>query len=543
ASQYVGIISDSMNAIRISVNGAAEQTIPTTGFISKLSFSNLSKMFNSKGTQFDVASNTYYLHSDIPFICYTYGMSTTSLNLGFGGTYTFAFEYAAPAGMQLNTGVPPDFQVTVTTLPSCGGWHVCVKDNSPTNAGIKAVSLVDDPDGVYYKRPGTKFKNVSFDASSPDLYAGELHPDPEINPGAQYCFDVKIDNRLAEAVAPLGIVDRNGNGLLYRLFRSAPTVNLATSPVASTKPDSIFFPQQKVGVEICTTFVVKNTAPSGGSPLAFLGVKLAHADASFTIKSITPSLPAQINAQQDLTIELCYTAKDSLRHFDSLIISNDCFDIPISLDAHSSTGLITADDIAFGDLDTGKTVCKNVTIKNIGSAPYTLLASPTLSDNVNFNIDPTFLASLPIVLKAGEKRTVSVCFHPKAVGSDSAGIVWLTDIDASFANAGKKYSSLTGTGLEVITGGVRSSDDAGNTLTVRPNPASGSSVSISFNLPTKGKATLAVFDVLGREITHFNFNRGTDVFELPIGPFKQGMYYVRLTSDNVILTQKLEVSH
>ncbi|MEP7235616.1 MAG: hypothetical protein ABI778_09995, partial [Ignavibacteriota bacterium] len=43
ASQYVGIISDSsLNGIKISINGAAEQTIPTTGFINKLSFANLS---------------------------------------------------------------------------------------------------------------------------------------------------------------------------------------------------------------------------------------------------------------------------------------------------------------------------------------------------------------------------------------------------------------------------------------------------------------------------------------------------------------------
>jgi hypothetical protein len=401
--------------------------------------------------------------------------------------------------------------------------------------------LVDDPAGVYFQRPGTKFSNVSFDSSSSDFFAGELHPDPLLKPGPQYCFHVNIDNRLAEATAPIGIIDRNGNGLLIRLFRSAPTVKLSTSPNPSAKPDSIFFPQQKVGVQICTTFVVKNTAPAGGSPLAFSGANLAHVSQVFSIQSTTPTLPAQINAQDSLVIQLCYTSKDSLNHQDTLFIHNDCFDIPISLQAHSSTGLITAEDIAFPDIDTGTKNCKTLLIRNIGSAAYTLLPTLKLTNSTDFTIDPAFLATLPKVMPVQGKVSVLVCFNPKLPGSHSDTIYWATDIDAAFANSGKNYSVLTGTGLKVDVGAVRSGDAGANSLSVRPNPATGSSAFVSFALPSKTKATLAIFDVLGRELSHMNFSSGASQFELPIGSLKPGLYYVRLTSDDIVLTQKLEV--
>jgi len=544
-NQFIGIISDSLTQIRVSANGSAESNLPGNGITSAgTTYSSISKIFTSaKGSRYNIASSSYYLHSDYPFMVYTYGMSTLNLNLGFGGNYDFDYEYAAPAGTQLNTGVPPSFKVDVTTLPNCEGWNVCVTDTSNTNPGLKAVMLVDDTAGVYFQRPGTKFSNVSFDSSSSDFISGELHLDPDLHPGTQqYCFHININNRLAEAVAPVGLIDRNNNGLLIRLFRSAPTVALSTSPNASPKPDSIFFPQQKVGDQICTTFVVKNTAPVGGSPLLFTSAQLSHVSQVFSIQSVTPTLPAQIDPQNSLTVQLCYTSKDSLKHLDTLVISNDCFDIPISLEAHSATGLIAADDITnYPAIDTGTQNCKTLFIRNIGSAPYNLIASPRLTNTKDFSIDPAFLASLPKPIPPGGKLSVSVCFHPVLPGSYDDTIYWATDIDAAFANSGKNYSVLEGTGLKVDVGVVRTGDGSTNALSIHPNPASGNSAFVSFSLPTKAKATLAIFDVLGRELSHMNFSSGTSDFELPIGFLKQGLYYVRLTSDDVVLTRKLEI--
>jgi hypothetical protein len=266
---------------------------------------------------------------------------------------------------------------------------------------------------------------------------------------------------------------------------------------------------------------------------------LKKGDAVFALQK--PSLPATVNAQDSLVFQICYTSQDLKRHQDTVIISNGCFDIPITLDAHSATGLITADDINFGNVDTGKEVNKTLTVQNIGSAPFILMKSPKLSDDVNFAIDPNFLSTLPVNMPVGGKVTVKVFFHPKQPVIDSAGIVWTTDIDPAFLTTGKNYSILMGTGLEVITKSVRGNAGMGNSLSVRPNPAIGNSAIVSFALPDKDKASLMIYDLLGREVFKMNLKQGTGELEIPIGVLPRGVYQVRITSDDIVLTQKLEV--
>ena len=69
----------------------------------------------------------------------------------------------------------------------------------------------------------------------------------------------------------------------------------------------------------------------------------------------------------------------------------------------------------------------------------------------------------------------------------------------------------------------------------------GNSALVTFALPEKNRATVAVFDLLGRQIFSMNLAQGTAEFELPIGKLPNGIYQVRLISDDIVLTQKLEV--
>lgn len=537
-SQYINIISDSLTSIRVSADGSAEVPLGSTGFTSVGTIKSLPSSYGVKGGSYSVNSHAFYLHSDFPFIAYGYGMSE-SFDGAFPVYYPFESEYASPLGMQLNTGIPPSFKISIDTLSKCVGWTIHVTDTSTNNPGIKAVMLVDDTAGVYFQRPGIKFRNVAFDSSSADFKMGEIHANSEAN--NPYSFDIKIPNRLGEAFAPIGIIDNNGNGLLIQLHRNAPALQLSTTP-PTAKPDSIFFPSGVVGSQICTTFVVKNTAPTGGSPLTFISANLTHPDAAYSIQSVTPSLPATIPAQGTLTINLCYTSKDLLRHQDTLVINNDCFTLPISLDGHSSTGLITAEDIAFGSIDSGKEVCKTLLVHNIGSAAFTL-KSAAIADKTNFAIDAAFLATLPVSIPKGGQVSVKVCYHPQKAGDDTTAIIWTTDIDASFINTTKSYSGLSGTGLDTVThnGRVAGADRISNTFSVRPNPATGNSAKVSFSLPEKSKANLVVYDVLGREMFSMNLRKGAGDVELPLTYLKQGIYYVRLISDDIVLTQKLEV--
>ncbi len=536
--QYLDVLADSLSTIMVSANGAVEHPI-NTALVNVGSVNVVSKNYSVKAARFRIGSGPYYLHSDFPFAVYSYGMSEFWYFYDDKGNYEqFESEYAAPGGMQLNTGVTPSFIVTIDTVANCAGWNICVRDTSGGDPGIRAITLVDDSDAVYYGKIGAKYKNVTLDSTSLDFVSGELHP--HVHSSQPYCFNVKIENRLAYASAPIGIMDNFGNGIFLRLSRTSPAYSVATSPIASIHPDSIVFPQQKVGNEVCTTFVFKNTGTAGSSDINFLSAKLRKGNQAFTIKSIAPSLPLIAKSQDSFKIDICFSAEDSLRHRDSLVITTDCFDIPITLDARSATGLINADNLDFGQLKVGSELCKNLLIHNAGSASFTLTKSWLLSDTVNFAIDPQSASALPVQILPSKNVLIKICFHPQMASKDSARIEWNTDIDSVYSDVLKDFSLLSGEGTQVIVGSVHS-DPVTPSFEVRPNPAFGNSVLVTFSALQESKSTLNVFDVLGREVFKKDILSGTSQLEIPVRNLLPGVYYVRLTSESGVLTKKMEV--
>ncbi|MEI8134596.1 MAG: T9SS type A sorting domain-containing protein [bacterium] len=555
-SQYINVISDSLSQVFVSVAGAPDQ-----GFTNAL---NQSKTFNnispnnfpsSKGGTFVITGKAFYVHSDFPFICYTYGMNEIQYSTGGGmmfQSHNFETEYATPAGMQLNTGAVSSLKVTTTELPNCAGWHVTVTDPNPTNPGVRAVMLLNDPDGVYFDKPASVASNVRFDPEAVgyttliDSTVARLPAElqPYWKSSEAYSFNVYINQPLAAAVAPLGFIDNQGNGMYVRLSRNAPSLKLLTRPTNSPDPNNIVFPQQTVGSQMCTTFVVRNTAVVGGSPMMFISAKTAKGDPTFSVTSTVPALPASIGPQDSLVVTLCSTLGDAKHHVDSLIIMNDCFTVPIALDARGATGTIVAQDVSYGCVDLGKELKKTFVVQNTGQAPFTLKPSPVLTDNVNFSIDQQFLSMLPVTIGAGKTSApISVAFHPTTVTKlDSAAILWVTDIDGSFSNTGKNYTILRGCGNDTAhIGAVNGGSNSSNSLSVRPNPATGNSAFVKFEIPTQSNVSITIYDLLGREMLTQRYSTGSGEFELPIANLVKGVYYVRLTSNDIVLTQKLEV--
>jgi hypothetical protein len=78
-------------------------------------------------------------------------------------------------------------------------------------------------------------------------------------------------------------------------------------------------------------------------------------------------------------------------------------------------------------------------------------------------------------------------------------------------------------------------------FTIHPNPASGNSVIVSFSSPQERNATLALYDVLGRQVYRRNILQGTELAEIPLRNLENSLYYVRLSSDGGVITEKLQV--
>ena len=99
-----------------------------------------------------------------------------------------------------------------------------------------------------------------------------------------------------------------------------------------THPDSLVFPVTRIGEQICSTFVLKNSASKGNSPFILETAGFTNNDTTYKIISVSTALPASVAGQDSLTLEVCFSPLDSSHHLDSLILKTDCFSFGILLD-------------------------------------------------------------------------------------------------------------------------------------------------------------------------------------------------------------------
>src|SRR5205807_876271 len=76
----------------------------------------------------------------------------------------------------------------------CTHWHICVTDIVP----LASATLIDDPNGDVYGKPGKVYYNVRFDAILDTNNTGEIVFN---GTDLKVCFDVNIDNPFDSAYA------------------------------------------------------------------------------------------------------------------------------------------------------------------------------------------------------------------------------------------------------------------------------------------------------------------------------------------------------
>jgi len=393
-----------------------------------------------------VGADTSVLHG--AFMVYHYGMRALDPDRDLGDFCgdDFFFSYALPIGMTVSSG-RGNPQAHVDTL--CSSWHVCVHDS----VAIKSVSLIDDPSGNVY-RPGKKFVNAHFDPLLDPENKGEIDFEGQ---DTSVCFDVIVSNPLDTSYAPLVISDAKGTPLFIDLRYKAP--QFALREVGRTynsisdsliKVDTVLYPPTKVGDQVCSTLVYINTGAAGSKPFTITSADLKKKDGNFTLGTITPSLPAKLNSHDTLKVQVCFNAKDTLKHDDSLIVQTDCFTAPLPTVGKGGTPLIYATDIDFGSVVLGSQSCRPLTVTNVGSLPFNLTKG-ILHNTTQFFLDPGSASILPIILPPGRSINLTYCYKPTQVGppnADSTSIDWITDIAEPYTSQVKSWSFLKGNGIK-----------------------------------------------------------------------------------------------
>jgi len=440
-------------------------------------------------------------------------------------------------------------------------------------------------------------------------------------------------------------------------------IRVATESAPESAITSLIYPLSLIsGQEVCSTLVYINTAdPKIAKPITLTNLTLEK-NQQFKVKSITPSMPATLSGGDTLYVVLCFTPNDTIKFDDILTLKSGCSDLRLPISGSGGTPLIYASDIDFGDVVVGGKVCKDLIISNKGNLPFILTKNWLLHNSSVFDMSQLTAGFFPFTLLPGKSITLTLCYSPKTLGSDSTTIDWNTTIDQPFTDQIKSWSFLKGNGVKpgvkwntaeeifrmdstsgsgeviqrvwllnsrsstthvnkVFIDGPSSSEFSiiGNQLhpgggplsdfdmkvgdsiwfdigfkpditkfpqyadrigfltatydnpdthiddtarmiltgtwaksdvkqqlkqssfSIHPNPATGRSVIVSFASPQESKATLQVYNILGREVFKTDILHGISEIEVPVRNLPRGTYFARLVSGNSVSTQKFEI--
>ena len=514
--------TDFDNGIKASYNGGPLKSIKAVLSLEQ-QFKIIPGHPGYSGVRFKLYPGSYYATGPNPFIVYNFGFRALDADgdLGDFDGDDFFFSYANPAGASLSSGDPGNFKVTVDTF--CGKWHVCVHDGRKINAGIRSVSLLNDSLATQFT-PGKQSSNCHFDPSFDPANFGEVEL-----PGTDsvVCFNVEVNFPIDSAYAAIRITDNAGNLQLVEL-RYSP-IKFSITP--SSYP--ITFGNMKIGTDSCLFVRVKNTA---AVPQMILSANLASG-IRFNLTLVSSTLPIQLAAGDSVIMKLCFSASDTAFVKDTLNLALSCLTIPIELTGRGAIGLIYADDYNAGQVIVGRNASRLLIVKNIGTKPFTLTNNWTMTGSNAFSF--TTIPVLPTVIQpTGQPVAVQVNYVPTAIGKDTAIIHWNTDIEAPYTQSVKSYSILTGEG---VTGSSSVKELPQKlALSIRPNPANGNSIFISFTQAEEENFEVQIFDVLGRELYKRTII-GSNTAEIPIRNLQNGIYYARITCGAKIVSEKFEV--
>jgi hypothetical protein len=367
--------------------------------------------------QLSAGENTHIATSGSPFGCYLYG-------------FTQVDGYGWPAGMAMNIPSPDTLPPLQLGTSSCGDYTVEVIEPrhipafSFEDTRISSFSMITDSNDSRWPK---KSYNYTFT------------PSATFQPGdSTATFTLNVINAKYDAYAAVYAVDRAGNDSVYEYTYTAPKYTI--SPTVPYSYGNI-----TVANDSCTTFTITNTQKTG--PLNFSNLRLLGSafGGKFTA---TPTSIGPLNPGQSAQVSICYSPNDTgITSLDTIFfetgesLTSTCVPDTIPLTGLGVTPLIYADDVNFGAVDSGQTVCKGIKITNMGKATLTITKQDLLN-TADFSVDPN--QAFPIVLAPGKSITISYCFHPTTQGTFTTNAIFGTLNPVKFAHSIKDTSILIG---------------------------------------------------------------------------------------------------
>jgi len=411
-SNYLTFITEYDSIKKITINGKG---IGAYEFVGLQKFLNTDPVMAGYRVKLPTLQRNYVARSPTPFGAYQYGFS-------------FYEGYGWPTGQALRI-VSPD------TLPpllkivdsSCGTYHLRFFEPrlKPTTSfddtRISRISLITDLNDARWPKPSVNYTWI---------------PDPNFLIGDSATGGtLQLTDPATEGYAALYAVDRAGNDTVYEFHYYPPQITFTPLP-------SYDFGEVILDHDSCRTITVANIQAAGDF-LADSSIVIGTATGgTFTA---TPQHWSAIHAGESAPLTICYHPTDTgLASIDTVYLISHCVPYPMVVTGVGITPLIYAPDLDFGSVDSGKTLCKPLVIRNPGEAPLRITSQDLVSDP-DFSIDPA--TQFPIVIPPHGSATVQFCFHPQHWGTFSKLVTYFNQNPDRFKHSIKDTSLLTGRAL------------------------------------------------------------------------------------------------
>ncbi|MDP4199990.1 MAG: choice-of-anchor D domain-containing protein [Bacteroidota bacterium] len=414
-NNYVTFIARDDSIKKITINGQPLGT-GNSQFAGHAQFPNTNPVMGGYRVLLLGGSNVDYVaKGPVPFGAYQYGFS---LYEGYGW----------PTGMAQNIISPDTLPPLVKILDStCGTYTLRFFEPRRITNGFSF-----DDTRLAYIALITDAGDARWDTPS---YNYSLTPDPGFIVGdSTTVAKLSVVDPTQDAYAAIFTVDRAGNDTVYQYHYYAPKISVTPAPTYD-------FGAIPVGTDSCMTLTLTNLAA---------GDFMAESDSIDGIAqggnfTVSPRRLSPVHAAATTTLSLCFQAVDTgVVSTDTLRLLSQCATYQYLLKGTGITPLIYASDVNFGEVDSGQTLCKQLTLRNPGKATLTITSQDLVTDP-NFSIDPN--QKFPIVIPPGQSVDVLYCFHPKSWGTFSGHVIFANLNTAKFQHSIKDTSLLTGLAL------------------------------------------------------------------------------------------------
>lgn len=348
------------------------------------------------------------------------------------GAYQYGFSnyegYGWPTGMAQRLITPDTLPPLSQTLDSnCGSYSLRFTEPrlKPTysfdDTHIASVSMITEPGDSRWPTPS---------------YNYTFTPDPNFIPGdSVLTATLIVNNHAQDAYAAIYAVDLAGNDTVYQYHYYAPQI--AFSPAAPYDFGAVL-----ADGDSCRTITITNVQAAG--PFMAESDSLAGIAKGGSF-SVTPATLNPIPDSTSISLKVCFHPTDTgVVSVDSVYLISECVTYVVPVTGTGVTPLIYANDLDFGEVDSGQTKCLPLTIENRGKVPLTITAQDLLN-NPDFSVNPSQV--FPITIPPGKSTTISYCFHPQSWNSFSQRVTFLNLNPAEFQHSIKDTALLTGIAL------------------------------------------------------------------------------------------------